>query len=165
MWAQVFIKMDDWTSYAERANFYFDINDVILDAKKRAIVLSTYWALTFRLIRSLVETGKSNSTSYKDLVELVKKHYDRKPLVTMQRHKFSTCIRVLRESEPVIGERRRVSAELLDREGCLSALHLVPGRRTQVAVADQCQGATPRERSSALESSPQLQSRTLTTRP
>lgn len=89
---------DDWTSYVERVDFYFVANDVTSDAKKRAILLSACGASTFKLIRSLVETGKLNSTPYKDLVELVKNHYDPKPSVTVQRHKFNTLTRAPGES-------------------------------------------------------------------
>ena len=89
---------DDWTSYVERVDFYFIANDVTSEAKKRAILLSACGASTFKLIRSLVDTGKLNSTSYKDLVELVKNHYDPKPSVTVQRHKFNTRIREPGES-------------------------------------------------------------------
>ena len=76
---------DDWTSYIERMDFYFIANDVTSDAKKRAILLSACGAPTLKLIRSLVETGKLTATSYTDLVELVRNHFDPKPSVTVQR--------------------------------------------------------------------------------
>ncbi|MCG8621565.1 MAG: hypothetical protein MJE68_06135 [Proteobacteria bacterium] len=70
---------EDWTSYIERLNFYFAANDVTAETKKRAILLSVCGASTYKLIRSLVsEPDKLNSTPYKDIVKLVKNHYDPK---------------------------------------------------------------------------------------
>ena len=90
---------EDWTSYIERLNFYFAANDVTAETKKRAILLSVCGASTYKLIRSLVsEPDKLNSTPYKDIVKLVKNHYDPKPSSIVQRHKFNTRTRAPGES-------------------------------------------------------------------
>ena len=41
---------EDWTSYVERLDFYFTANDVTIDVKKRAILLSACGASTYKLI-------------------------------------------------------------------------------------------------------------------
>ena len=90
---------EDWTSYIERLNFYFAANDVAAEAKQRAILLSVCGASTYKLIRSLVsEPDKLNSTPFKDIVKLVKDHYDPKPSSIVQRHKFNSRTRAPGES-------------------------------------------------------------------
>ena len=89
---------EDWTSYVERLDFYFVANDVSSDVKKRAILLSACGASTFKLIRSLIDSDKLNSTPYKDLVAKVKEYYDPKPSSIVQRHNFNKRIRQPGES-------------------------------------------------------------------
>ena len=84
---------EDWTSYVERLPFYFIANDVESEEKKRSILLAACGASTYKLIRSLVEPDKLNSTPYKDLVEIVKRHYDPTPSSIVQHHKFNTRVR------------------------------------------------------------------------
>ena len=87
----------DWTSYEERLR-YFVANDVTDGAKKRSILLAACGAPAYKLIRSLVQAEKLDSTPYEDLVKIVKNHYDPKPLVMMQRYKFNTHTRAVGES-------------------------------------------------------------------
>jgi hypothetical protein len=72
---------------------YFVANDVADAAKKRSILLSACGPSTYKVIRNLVEDGKLDTTSYDDIVKLVKGYYDPPPSVTMQRYKFNTRIR------------------------------------------------------------------------
>ena len=87
-----------WMSYVERLDFYFTTNDVSLDVKKQTVLLSVCGASTYKLIRSLIDPDKLNSTSYKDLVAKVKEHYDPKSSSIIQRHKFNKCTREPGES-------------------------------------------------------------------
>ena len=72
---------EDWTSYEERLRYYFVANDVTDGAKKRSILLAACGAPAYKLIRSLVQAEKLDSTPYEDLVKIVKNHYDPKPSV------------------------------------------------------------------------------------
>ena len=58
----------DWTSYEERLR-YFVANDVTDGAKKRLILLAACGAPAYKLIRSLVQAEKFDSTPYEDLVK------------------------------------------------------------------------------------------------
>ena len=78
---------DDWTSYTGRMAHYFVANDVTIADKKRSILLSVCGASTYKLIRNLVEN--LDTTSYDDIVKLVKSHYDPNLSVIMQRYKFN----------------------------------------------------------------------------
>ena len=89
---------EDWTTYEERLRYYFVANDVTDEAKKRSILLAACGAPAYKLIRSLVQAEKLDSTPYEDLVKIVKNHYDPKPSVTMQRYKFNTRTRTVGES-------------------------------------------------------------------
>ena len=111
---------EDWTSYVERLNFYFTANDVADDGKKRAILLSACGASTYKVIRSLVDADKLNSTVYTDIVALVKNHYDPKPSSIMQRHKFNTRTRKPDESIAEYVAALREIAEHCDYKDTLS---------------------------------------------
>ena len=88
---------EDWTSYEERLRYYFVANDVTDGAKKRSILLAACGAPAYKLIRSLVQAEKLDSTPYEELVNIVKNHYDPKPSVIMQRYKFNTRTRTAGE--------------------------------------------------------------------
>ena len=73
--------VEDWTTYIERLTQYFVANDVEAAEKKRAILLSACGPTTFKLIRSLLGAANVATTSYDDIVERMKNHYDPKPSV------------------------------------------------------------------------------------
>ena len=82
---------EDWSTHIERLNHYFVANGVQDAAKKRAILLTACGASTYKLIRSLLPTAEAiNTTSYADLVKLVKNYYEPAPSKIMQRWKFNT---------------------------------------------------------------------------
>ena len=111
---------EDWTSYVERLDFYFAANDVTTDEKKRAILLSACGASTYKLIRSLIEPDKLNSTPYTDITKSVKEHYDPKPSSIVQRHKFNTRIRAPGETIAAYVAALRELAEHCDYKDTLS---------------------------------------------
>ena len=55
---------EDWTTYEERLRYYFVANDVTDGAKKRSILLAACGAPAYKLIRSLVQAEKLDSTPY-----------------------------------------------------------------------------------------------------
>ena len=89
---------EDWTIYTYRMKHYFAANDVVHADKKCSILLSACGPATYKVIRNLVEDGKLDTTSYDDIMKLMKGYYDPPPSVTMQRHKFNTCIRSASET-------------------------------------------------------------------
>ena len=83
-----------------------------------------------------VETGKLNSTSYKDVIELVKNHYDPKPSVTMQRHKFNMRVQAPGESIARYVAALRQLAEFCDYKDTLNDMikdRLVCGINNEVS--------------------------------
>ena len=83
--------MEDWTSYTERLEKYFEANDVVSAVKQRAILLSICGASTYQLIRDLVAPAKPISKSFAELVILVKDHHQPPPL-SLYIDLISTCV-------------------------------------------------------------------------
>ena len=63
---------EDCTTYTDRMKHYFVANDVADEGKKRSILLSACGPATSKVIQNLVEDGKLNTTSYDDIVKLIK---------------------------------------------------------------------------------------------
>ena len=76
---------DDWTTYAERIEHYFKANDVAEDKKA---LLASIGGKTFTLLRSLTAPGKPGDKQYGELVELLRKHLNPKPIVISERFRF-----------------------------------------------------------------------------
>ncbi len=93
-------QVDDWPTYVERLQYYFVANDVDVDAKKRAILLTVCGAPTYKLLRSLVPDGKldADDVTYDSLVKLLKDYYDPKPSLIVQRFHFNSRSRGPSES-------------------------------------------------------------------
>ena len=84
---------EDWSAYSERLEFYFEANGVDTPEKRRAVLLSVCGPETYRLIRSLVAPDKPSSRPFRELVTLVRDHFDPKPSPIVSRFKFSACTR------------------------------------------------------------------------
>ena len=89
---------ESWVEYVERLEQYFIANDIGDAAKKRAILLSVVGSATYHLIRSLAAPARPSEKTYGELVELVTKHHNPAPTVTVQRYKFHTRMRQPGES-------------------------------------------------------------------
>ncbi len=89
---------ESWVEYVERLEQYFIANDIADANKKRAILLSVVGASTYHLLRSLVVPAKPSEKTFAEIVELVKKHHNPPPSVTVQRHKFNSLVRQPGES-------------------------------------------------------------------
>ena len=90
---------EDWTSYTERLEQYFEANDVVSAVKQRGILLSICGASTYQLIRDLVAPAKPISKSFAELVKLVKDHHQPPPCFIVQRFNFN--MRSQKEGENV----------------------------------------------------------------
>ncbi len=88
---------EEWRSYTERLDNYFLANGVEANDKKRAILLSVCGARIYQLIRSLVTPNqaprKAADLEFSNLVEEVRKHFNLKPSVIVQRFQFHSRVR------------------------------------------------------------------------
>ena len=92
------LEKDNWTSYIERLHHHFIAYDVVGEEKKRAILLSACGLTTFKLMRTLVSCAKIETTSFSEIVQVLKDHFDPVPSAIMQRFKFNSRIRAAGES-------------------------------------------------------------------
>ena len=90
--------VDDWNSYTERLEQYLMANEVVSPEKKRAVLLSSVGASTYKLIRNLTSPYPPGSRTYKEIIDLVRDHFNPKPSVIVQRLKFHTRTRLPGES-------------------------------------------------------------------
>ncbi len=102
---------EEWTLYGERMTHYFAANKVDDAAQKRSILLSAVGPATYKLLRSLVDSGDLASKSYEELVEVLKTHFDPKPSIIVQRYKFNSRARAQGESIAVYVAALRALAE------------------------------------------------------
>ena len=91
--------VEDWTSYAERLEFYFTANDVKEADKQRGILFSVCGAATYQLIKNLLAPTKPAEATFKDIVKLLTEHHQPKPSGVVQRYLFNS--RVCTQDESV----------------------------------------------------------------
>ena len=89
---------EDWVSYTERMQYYFTANEVTSVAKQRSILLAAFGIPTLKLIKSLIDSDKLDTTSYADIIKKVKEYYVPIPSLIVQRYKFNTRSRLTGET-------------------------------------------------------------------
>ena len=55
---------DNWDNYVERLNFFFVANGITDANKKRAIMLSSCGAVTYKLFKGLTAPSKTSDVSF-----------------------------------------------------------------------------------------------------
>ena len=88
-----FQENDNWIEYAERLEHYFTANEITDNGKKRAVLLSSCGAKTYKLIRNLVAPGKPTDKSFAELINIVKNHLNPRPSSIVYRFKFNCRFR------------------------------------------------------------------------
>lgn len=78
---------ESWDSYSERLEQYFICNDVKVE--KRVLALfSLVGGSTYTLLRGLTAPKKLSEEQYKELVKLLKEHFNPNPFVIAERFRF-----------------------------------------------------------------------------
>ena len=75
------------TAYLERAELYFDANDVA-DEKKVPVLLSNIRAKTYGLLRSLVALKAPKDKTLAEIKTLLKSHFEPTPSVIAEHYRF-----------------------------------------------------------------------------
>ncbi|KAL4009353.1 hypothetical protein ACER0C_003205 [Sarotherodon galilaeus] len=113
---------EDWTTYVERVEQYCLANKVE-DERKVAVLLSVMGAKTYNLLRSLITPAKPADKSFKEITEVLQKHFQPKPLVIAERFRFHKRNQLKNEStSEYIAELRRLSEHCQFGEGLSDAL-------------------------------------------
>jgi hypothetical protein len=76
-----------WTSYTERLEQYFAVNDIAEDKEVPAL-LTLLGGKTYTLLRNLTAPNKPKEKDYTTLVNLLKDHLTPKPIVIAERFRF-----------------------------------------------------------------------------
>jgi len=71
--------VENWTSYAERSEFYFTANDVKKADKQRGILFSICGTATYQFIKNLLAPSKPAEATFKNIVKLLTEHHQPKP--------------------------------------------------------------------------------------
>ena len=80
-------RSDSIVSYLERMQLYFEANSVD-DDRRVAVLLTVVGSKTYETLRSLLAPERPRDQSYDQLVSVLQKHYDPKPLVIGERFRF-----------------------------------------------------------------------------
>ena len=78
---------EDVTEYIERFELFLTANDIVDAAKKRSVFLSTVWAKSYKLIRSLA-SNKPLELTFEELAKLLRDHLQPRPNTIAQRYEF-----------------------------------------------------------------------------
>ena len=100
---------ETWTTYQERLEEYFAVNEIAND-KKVSALLTLLGGKTYSLLRNLTSPNKPSEKDYATLVKLLKDHLSPKPLIIAERFRFHK--RNQREGETVtqyIAELRKLA--------------------------------------------------------
>ena len=94
----------------ERLDLFFVANSIDDESKKRAILLSSSGADTYKLFKGLSAPAKPAEISYPELTQLMQNHVRPKPNTIMERFKFNTRDRQPSENiSTYIAELRRLT--------------------------------------------------------
>ena len=77
---------EDWKSYTERLLQYFTANDIVDAGKRRAILLSSCGAATYRLIKDVIAPQTPTEVSFNEIVAKMTAHCQHPPFEIMQRY-------------------------------------------------------------------------------
>ncbi len=78
---------EDWPTYVERLEQYFEVNSID-DTKKVPALISLIGSKTYGLLKNLITPAKPPSKTYDELVNILTSHLSPKPLVIAERFRF-----------------------------------------------------------------------------
>ena len=73
-------RVDNMSTYLERLELYFDAN-AVEPARKVSVLLTVIGARVYDTLCSLLAPGKLQDKSFTELLEMLKEHFDLKPLL------------------------------------------------------------------------------------
>ena len=91
------VENESVTAYLERAELYFQANDVAED-KQVAVLLSNIGAKTYGLLRSLVAPKAPKEKTLTEITTLLKSHFEPTPSVIAERYQFHRRVQAAGES-------------------------------------------------------------------
>uniref|UniRef100_A0A3B3D3S2 Retrotransposon gag domain-containing protein n=1 Tax=Oryzias melastigma TaxID=30732 RepID=A0A3B3D3S2_ORYME len=86
-----------WSAYVERVELFFEANDVS-ENKRVPVLLSAVGAARHGLLQNLVQPAVPKEKSFKEIVDILRSHFEPKPLVKAERFRFNQCCQKQRET-------------------------------------------------------------------
>ncbi|KAK2702837.1 hypothetical protein QYM36_018568 [Artemia franciscana] len=83
-----FDENSDFADYVDQLEQYFNANDNTREEKKRAVLLTSYGAQTYALIKNLLGPEKPSEKSFAKIARIVKEHLCPRKLVIAEGYKF-----------------------------------------------------------------------------
>ena len=81
---------EEWVEYAERLENYFITNEIADVVKRKAILLNSVGAPTYRLIKRLTLPGMPKDLTFEEIVDRVRNHFNPKPSPIIKQFEFNT---------------------------------------------------------------------------
>ena len=81
-------EVEDWESYTEWLERYFEANDITGADKKRSVLLSVCGRETFALIRDLLAPAKPRDTPFATITKIMQDHLSPQLAEIARRHVF-----------------------------------------------------------------------------
>ena len=88
----------DWIQYIKQMEYFFLANGITSIDKKRALLISAMGAKAYKLLQNLITPSSPSDKSFKELVDVMMKHFCLPPSEIVQRFKFNTQVRKSSES-------------------------------------------------------------------
>ena len=85
------LKSDSITAYMDRVMLFYQVNE-IAEGKQVTVFLSAIGPKTYSLLRSLVTPESPKDKTFVQLIAVLKKHFEPKPLVIVERFNFHRCL-------------------------------------------------------------------------
>ena len=89
---------DDWNTYIEQLDFFFEGNRISDQSQRKAILLSSCGITTYKLFKGLTAPLKPGEKSFDELKQLMLHHQNPRPNMIAERFKFNSRVRHANES-------------------------------------------------------------------
>ena len=89
---------DDWNTYIEQLEFFFEANRISHEVQRKAILLSSCGITMYKLFKGLTGQSKPGEKSFDELKQLMLHHENPRPNMIDKRFKFNSRVRNANES-------------------------------------------------------------------
>ena len=89
---------DDWNTYIEQLEFFFEANRISHEVQRKAILLSSCGITMYKLFKGLTGQSKPGEKSFDELKQLMLHHENPRPNMIDERFKFNSRVRNANES-------------------------------------------------------------------
>lgn len=79
---------EEWSNYEERMDEFFIVNKIKDDRAKVALFLTSAGSEHYGLLKNLLSPDKPSSKKYDEIIQVLKEHFEPKPLIIAERFKF-----------------------------------------------------------------------------